>query len=99
MDNQFLQHDSYAVGLHFATKIMVRHVVVSLDLNGETLARDLEANADVFEQPDQVVGHGRQGELPADPLFAPMPGAPLQGDLLDPAERFFDALADPLTDA
>ena len=50
MDNQFLQHDSYAVGLHFATKIMVRHVVVSLNLNGETLARDLEANADVFEQ-------------------------------------------------
>ena len=50
MDNQFLQHDSYAVGLHFATKIMVRHVVVSLDLNGEMLARDLEANADVFEQ-------------------------------------------------
>ena len=41
---------------------------------------------------------GRQGELPADPLLAPVPGAPLQGHLLDPAEPFFDLLADALAD-
>ena len=50
MDVQFSHHDSYVVGLHFATKIMVRHLVIDLDLNGEALARDLEANADVLEQ-------------------------------------------------
>ena len=50
MDVQFSHHDSYVVGLHFAMKIIFRHLVISLDLNGEALARDLEANADVLEQ-------------------------------------------------
>ena len=49
-------------------------------------------------QPDQVVGRGRQGELPADALHAAVPGAPLQGHLLDPAEPFLDPLADALAD-
>ena len=50
MADLFLKQNGYIVGLHFATKIMVRHVVVGLNLDGEALARDLETNAEVFEQ-------------------------------------------------
>jgi hypothetical protein len=44
------QHSGTMVGLQFALKIIVRHVVVSLDLNGEALAQDLGANADLVQR-------------------------------------------------
>src|SRR6476661_510332 len=51
-----------------------------------------------FGQADQIVGRGRERELPADAVLAAMPGAALQGHLLDPAEAFLDPLADALAD-
>src|SRR4051812_34008111 len=52
--------------------------------------------AQQLRQPDQIVGCRREGELPADPGLAAVAGAAQQGDLLDPAERLLDPLADPL---
>ena len=63
---------------------------------GERTRMGLAIMPQQLGQADQIVGRGRQRELPADALLAAMPGAPLQGDLLDPAEAFLDPLADAL---
>jgi hypothetical protein len=49
-------------------------------------------------QPDQVAGRGGQGEHPADPGGAAMPGLAQAAGGLDPTEGFLDPLADALAD-
>src|SRR5438874_3231554 len=48
--------------------------------------------------PDQVVDRRREGERPADPAHAPMPGLPEQRDRLQPAEDLLHQLAFLLAD-
>src|SRR6202035_3708920 len=50
-------------------------------------------------QPRQIVGGGREGEGPPDAIASSKLGLPLSGDRLDPAEGFFDPLANALADS